>query len=130
MTKPSDPEQAAQNEQLLQHCERLQAQVESLTQDYAALQEQLAAAEFESERLVAIVDAEAEDLQQFGSHWFRPSAVVSITRDNSAGILINGNPIGWGTPGQQDTMSLRMQEIALEVNRQNAEKRARARPRK
>lgn len=127
MLKPSNPQQPASYEQLLNFCERLQAQVESLTQDNAALREQLEAAESESERLINIIDAEAEDLQQFASNWFKPSAVVSVTRDDHAGILINGSPIGWGSPNQEDRWSVQMREIATEVNRQNAEKRARAR---
>ena len=130
MSPPSDLEPSMPYEQLLHFCERLRAQVESLTRDNAALREQLEAAESESERLTDIIDAEAEDLQQFGSNWFKPSAVVSITRDDHAGVLINGSPIGWRSLSQRDPTDVQMEEIALEVNRQNAEKRARARRRR
>ena len=127
MPSPADPDQSPEYEQLLQYCEQLREQVESLTLENIALRGQCEAAESETERLTAIIDAEAEDLQQFGSNWFKPSAVVSITLHKDTEILINGSPIGWGTPGQEDTRSVQMQEIAMEVNRQNAEKRNRAR---
>ena len=131
MPNPPNSELLSQLEQLLQFSAQLKAQVERLTRDNAALREQLEAADSEFERLMDIIDAEAEDLQQFASNWFKPSAVVSNTRANdNVGILINGNLVGWGSPGQKDPVSLQMQEIALEVNRQNAAKRVQARQRR
>ena len=58
MPERTESDKAVQIEQLLQVCEQLQAQVESLTLDSEALREQLAASESQAERLSVLVAQE------------------------------------------------------------------------
>ena len=92
MPKPSDQEQPPSYEQLLQFCEQLQAQVESLTQDNAALREQLETAESEAERLHAIVDAEAEAVGRAALEGGRLRDAWSIATPDRLGFT---EPTGW-----------------------------------
>ncbi len=94
-----------------------------LVEQIEFVSEQLAACEARLAQMTAVVAENSEDLQRFGTNWFRPSAVASITRESSAGVCLNGHPIGWNTSGQEDSTAQQMRQIAEYINRQNAAKR-------
>lgn len=121
------------SEELLALAEQLQQQVEQLNEQVKRLSEQLGAseaariaAESRTLQLAAIVEASAEDLQLFGGNWFKPSQVNSITRDSTAGVCLNGTPLGSAPTGENDPVARQMQRLAEEINRQNAARREKA----
>ena len=121
MPNSSEPVTQSKPDEL---CEQLLIANEQLQAQLAASEAARMFAESQVLQLVAIVEEDAEALQEFGSNWFVPSKISSITRD-PAGILIDGAPMGSPEIDPNDRVAQMMRTLATQINAKKIARRER-----
>ena len=133
MSKPTEAELVAENAQLMELSEQLQARIEELsaqkeqlTSLVESLRAQLSLAEARAVQLTSLVAESAEDLRPYDGSFHKPSSITSITYNPpTAEIEINGTRVLPRSSIRESVWEM-MLAYANQVNALSAQKRRQA----